>query len=157
MKKTFVIVICMLLLCTVGCSNNKEKEKENKPEPIKQATENQVVINLFHWNQCSHCKEEISWLKGLENKYSYLKVNYFEVGAEEELTSKIRLELNITNSSVPLTVIGTDYIIGFGGSAKAKIMNTIDKYKEFEYCDLVNLVVNNESTLECYNINNSNN
>ena len=34
-------------------------------------------------------------------------------------------------------------------------MNTIEKYKEVDYCDIVEKIENGEDTLECYDVNNN--
>ena len=156
MKKYLIMLLAVF--CLVGC--NKQTKKDNNiidepvvideptdPEPIDEKI---VEINLFHWNQCSHCKDEIAWLTELAERNSYIKINYYEVTEYEELVSKVRKELEIKDQAVPLTVIGSDYILGFGDSTKAKMMNMIEKYHEKDYCDLVTLIVNGEDTEDCY-------
>jgi len=154
MKKYLIVILAILLLvgCNVKDTDNSSKNENNKKEEVS----NYVTVNLFHWNSCSHCKEEITWLEGLKEKRNNLKINYYEVSEQPELVALIREEFGIDNESVPLTVIGTDYVLGFGGAAKTKIMNLIDQYGEFEYCDLVSLVKNGEETEACYQKNNQN-
>ena len=84
--KKYIIILIMLLL-VVGCNKSKNNEENNnKPKPNQEM----VVINLFHWSQCSHCKEEINWLKELEKREDYIKVNYYEVTEYEDLNAKVR-------------------------------------------------------------------
>ena len=144
MKK---IIIVMLLFVLVGC-NKAEKTKEPVVEPTE--PENVVTINLFHWNSCSHCKEEIAWLKELQERRNDIKINYYEVTEYTELQDKVREELYVMGDGVPLTVIGTDYILGFGDSTKARITNLIDKYADKDYCDVVSLIKDNKDTTDCY-------
>lgn len=147
MKK---ILIVMLLFILVGCGKVKTEEPIVEPkEP-----DNVVVINLFHWNQCSHCKEEITWLKELDERRDDIKINYYEVTEYTDLVTAVREELYVMGEGVPLTVIGTDYILGFGDSTKARITNLIDKYSGKDYCDIVSLVKDNKDTEECYLQNN---
>lgn len=148
MKKYIIIVL--LLLLTVGCSKNNNNENNNKKKEKKPEVENVVKVNLFHWSQCSHCHDEIEWLKELLERKDYIKVNYYEVTAYQELSTKVREELDVLGEGVPLTVIGTDYILGFGDSTKARLTNLIEKYHEKEYCDIVSLIINNEDTTDCY-------
>ena len=145
------ILIIMLLFLLVGC-NKTEKTVEPTVDPKK--PENVVVINLFHWNQCSHCKEEITWLKELEQRRDDIKINYYEVTEYTDLSEAVREELYVMGDGVPLTVIGTDYIVGFGDSTKARITNLIDKYADKDYCDIVSLIIDNKDTEECYLQNN---
>ncbi len=141
-------VILLLILFTFGCNKTtKNEENNNKPTPV---SENVVEINLFHWSQCSHCQEEIAWLKEIEKRKDYIKINYYEVTEYTELSDKVREELAVLGDGVPLTVIGTDYILGFGDSTKARLMNLIEKYHEKDYCDIVSLVSEGKDTTECY-------
>ena len=148
MKKVLII---MLLFLLVGCNKTEDKEEPTvdpkKPEYV-------VTINLFHWNQCSHCKEEITWLKELDERRDDIKINYYEVNEYPDLVESVREELYVLSEGVPLTVIGTDYILGFGDSTKARITNLIDKYADKDYCDIVSLIISGEDTTECYLQNN---
>lgn len=155
MRKVLLLIVFCLLI--VGCNNNKQNKDDVLKEPEVQINEDEdkVIINLFYWESCSHCHEEIGWLETIERNYDYLAVKYYEVEEYTELVDNVRNELAIEGSSVPLTVIGTDFFIGFGGSAKAKIMNTIEKYSGHDYCDLVNLIKNNEDTGSCFDKNNN--
>ena len=86
----------------------------------------------------------------MEKRNDYIKVNYYEVTEYEDLVEQVRTELGVMGDGVPLTVIGSEYILGFGDSMKARIMNLIDKYKGKDYCDIVSLVEKNEDTTSCY-------
>ena len=147
MKKYIIIVLILLL--AIGC-NKVENNDNNKKEEKKVEPTNIVTINLFHWSQCSHCKEEITWLKELEKRKDYIKINYYEVTEYTDLSNAVREELSVLGDGVPLTVIGTDYILGFGDSTKARLTNLIEKYHEKEYCDIVPLIQNNQDTTDCY-------
>ena len=155
MKKVLVFLLLSFLI--VGCQDKETNKEEVKKDPEVQIDEkgDKVVVNLFYWNGCSHCHDEKEWLETLEANNDYLKVNYYEVTEYDELVTSVRNEFLIEGSSVPLTVIGTDYFIGFGNSSKARIMNTIEKYKEVDYCDIVEKIENGEDTLECYDVNNN--
>lgn len=155
MKKILVFILLSFLI--VGCQDKETNKEEVKKDPEVQIDEkgDKVVVNLFYWTGCSHCHDEKEWLETLEANNDYLKVNYYEVTEYDELVTSVRNEFLIEGSSVPLTVIGTDYFIGFGNSSKARIMNTIEKYKEVDYCDIVEKIENGEDTLECYDVNNN--
>lgn len=148
MKKVLII---MLLFLLVGCNKIEDKEE---PTVDPKDPEYVVTINLFHWNQCSHCKEEITWLKELDERRDDIKINYYEVNEYPDLVESVREELYVLSEGVPLTVIGTDYILGFGDSTKARITNLIDKYADKDYCDIVSLIINGEDTTKCYLQNN---
>ena len=114
MKKVLII---MLLFLLVGCNKIEDKEE---PTVDPKDPEYVVTINLFHWNQCSHCKEEITWLKELDERRDDIKINYYEVNEYPDLVESVREELYVLSEGVPLTVIGTDYILGFGDSSQER-------------------------------------
>lgn len=157
MKKLFLFLITILLI--TGCSKDVNNEK-NDPgvEPTKPATKkervgnNDVIVNLFYWNSCSHCHEEIEWLKYIDEKYENVSVNYYEITEYNDLDQKVRNALSIESTSVPLTIIGTDYYIGFGDSSKAKLMNSIENNASFESCNIVDKIANGEDFSSCYDI-----
>ena len=80
-----------------------------------------VNLYLFHSSTCPHCKEERAYLKKLKKKYDYLKVIEYEVHDSALVTEKVRDSLGIKESYVPITVIGSDYIIGFSSATKDDI------------------------------------
>ena len=67
MKKLFLFLMAILLI--TGCSISVKEDNNPGVEPTKPATkkekvgENDVIVNLFYWNSCSHCHEEMEWLK----------------------------------------------------------------------------------------------
>jgi len=106
-----------------------------------------LKINLFHSDSCPHCKSEIKYLTTLDDN---IEVEYYEVSEHSELVDKVRKNLNIKNAYVPLTVIGTDYIIGFDDNTKAEIKKLIEIYKDKEYCDIVDTTINELSIDNCF-------
>ena len=87
-----------------------------------------VDLYLFHSDSCPHCKAEIKYLKNLD--YDYLKIHYYEVSKYPKLVDKVRKAYDIDNSYVPLTIIGSDYIIGYSESMNDEINNLIESYKD---------------------------
>lgn len=145
MKKVTILIITLLLL--VGCSK-EEKEIEKPTEEVKK-----VTINLFYMEGCEHCENEREWLEGLNNEN--IEIIEYEVYSYPELNYNIRVALNSEMNSVPLTIIGTEYINGFGTSTRSRIMNLVDKYVDKDYCDLVSTVKNNGDIESCFNKNNN--
>ena len=112
-----------------------------------------VNLYLFHSSTCPHCKEERAYLKKLQKKYDYLKVKEYEVHDSALVTEKVRDGLGIKESYVPITVIGSDYIIGFSSVTKDDIEDLIKEYKDSEYCDVVNAIIKGKDVKKCKNIN----
>ena len=104
-----------------------------------------VNVYLFHSDSCPHCKREIEYLKTLDD----VNVKYYEVSSYSNLLSKVRKELNIKESSVPLTIIGSDYVIGYSDEIKNNIDSMIESYSEKEHCDVVEDIIQNKDIKSC--------
>ena len=87
-----------------------------------------VDLYLFHSDSCPHCKAEIKYLKNLD--YDYLKIHYYEVSKYPKLVDKVRKAYDIDNSYVPLTIVGSDYIIGYSENTNDKLTDLIESYHE---------------------------
>ena len=112
-----------------------------------------VKLYLFHSSTCPHCKEERAYLKKLQKKYDYLKVKEYEVHDSMSVTEQVRDGFGIKESYVPITIIGSDYIIGFSSVTKDDIENLIKEYKDSDYCDVVNAIIKGKDIKKCKNIN----
>lgn len=96
-------------------------------------SEDKVVLYLFHGEECPHCNSERKWLKTIENKYDNLEIVYYEVWHSDENSlylQEVFNKLEVTKNSIPFTVIGEKYFIGFSDSVKIKIEDTIKYYLE---------------------------
>ena len=114
-----------------------------------------VNLYLFHSSTCPHCKEERAYLKKLKKKYDYLKVKEYEVHDSALVTEKVRDGLGIKESYVPITVIGSDYIIGFSSATKDDIESLIKEYNDTDYCDAVNYIIKDKDYKKCMDKNKS--
>ena len=100
-----------------------------------------VDLYLFHSESCPHCKAEIKYLKSLD--YDYLKIHYYEVNKYPKLVDKVRKAYDIDNSYVPLTIVGSDYIIGYSESMNDQIEELIQSYhKNGGGYNVVNKIIN---------------
>lgn len=122
---------------------------------INIASAREVNLYLFHSSTCPHCKEERTYLKQLENKYDYLNVLEYEVHDYISVTTKVRDELKIKESYVPITIVGSDYIIGFSTSTKSEIESLIKKYHDNDLCDAVDLIIKGKNIDNCVKKNNN--
>ena len=114
-----------------------------------------VNLYLFHSSTCPHCKEERAYLKKLKKKYDYLKVKEYEVHDSALVTEKVRDSLGIKESYVPITVIGSDYIIGFSSATKDDIESLIKEYNDTDYCDAINYIIKDKDYKKCMDKNKS--
>lgn len=112
--------------------------------------EDRLTIYLFHSEECPHCRSEKKWLESYKLKNSKIAVKYYEKEQEKELLSKVRKSLGIKNSYVPLTVIGSDYFIGYNADTQKQMEEAISAYlDQEEYCDIVSLVKEGKDTEGC--------
>ena len=117
--------------------------------PFCNALQKNVTVNLFYSSSCPHCKHEKEFLATLDN----IEVNKYEVSEYSDLLLKVRNELGIKESVVPITIIGSDYLIGFSDEIETEILSMIDSYSKKEYCDIVDLIIENKDTSKCRDIN----
>ena len=89
-----------------------------------------VDLYLFHSDSCPHCQAERNYLNKLEKKYDYLKVHEYEISKYPKLVDKVRKAYEIDNSYVPLTIIGSDYIIGYSQSMNDQFKDLIKSYHD---------------------------
>ena len=108
-----------------------------------------VNLYLFHSSTCPHCKEERAYLKDLKKKYDYLKVKEYEVHDSMSVTEQVRDGLGIKESYVPITIVGSDYIIGFSSATKSDIEALIEEYHDSDYCDVVNAIIKGKDVKKC--------
>lgn len=147
MKKIVILIIIsiFLLMPTSINANVTTLSDEN---------EDKLTIYLFHSKTCSHCKKEIEWLDKYKDEKDGIKIEYYEVSENDKLLTSVRKSLNIRNSYVPLTVIGSDYFIGYSDDIKKQMEAAVDAYLGKEYCDIVNLVKEDKNTTGCRSENN---
>lgn len=108
-----------------------------------------VDLYLFYSSTCPHCKDERTYLKDLQKKYDYLTVHEYEVHDNISVTTKVKDGLGIKESYVPITVIGSDYIIGFSSATKSDIESLIDKYHNNDGCDATKKIIQGKSIKSC--------
>lgn len=116
--------------------------------------EDKVTLHLFYSNSCGHCKKEKEWLEEYTKENPFIEVKQYEMDSQPALLKNVRKALSIHNSYVPLTVIGSDYFIGYNNDIQKQIKDAIDAYKGEEYCDIVELVAEGKDTKGCRTENN---
>ncbi|MBQ9319067.1 MAG: hypothetical protein IJR82_05490 [Bacilli bacterium] len=107
-----------------------------------------VDVYLFHSDSCPHCAKEREYLESIK-KDEGLNIHYYEVSEFANITDKVRDNLSIGNSYVPLTIIGSDYIIGFSDNTKKEIEELIDSYRNTDYCSVVKVILSDGDVDEC--------
>lgn len=104
--------------------------------------EGKINLYFFRMVGCPHCAEEEIWLKDIKEKYNdYLNVYEYEVKNNKinrKYYNEVKKALNDdVTKSVPYTVIGKTYFVGFSEAVSVQIENKIK--------ELINDNVNNEN------------
>lgn len=105
-----------------------------------QQTPNEVRLYLFYGKGCPHCTEEEKFLKDLEKQYSNLKILNFEIWYNknnQKILQEVAVKLNTKTGSVPFTVIGDQYVLGFNKSIGEEIKYYIDYCSKYKCKDVV--------------------
>ena len=106
--------------------------------------EDELKLYFFHGKGCPHCAEEKKFLNNIKKKYSNLKVIKYEVWYDDsnaELLEKIKNEMDVKGTGVPVTVIGDTIILGYGSGTSEKIRRAIEFYQKVEYRDAVSEIL----------------
>ncbi len=105
--------------------------------PISVKATEKVNLYLFYSTSCSHCASEEKFLTQLEKKYDYLTVYKYEVSSSSsiEVLEKAFDELDFKTSSVPITIIGSQYFIGYSTTTGYQMEDMIKYYSSFAHKD----------------------
>ncbi len=135
MKKYFIGIILMLFAFNVNALTVPEKDSGNK-----------VTIYLFRGDGCGYCSKAIEYFNGLAGKYDdYFELKAYEVWYDKSnsnLLDEVKKELSISETGVPLFVIGDDYhTVGFSEAMSDSILEAAFlAYKDENYTDVVKAV-----------------
>lgn len=107
-----------------------------------------IKVYFFHGDGCPHCKEENKFLEKMKDKYKKIKVEKYEVWDNKDnqiLMEKVKNKMDISENGVPLTIIGSTYVIGYSESFNDEIERIINFYLENnnKYSDVVGSIKNN--------------
>lgn len=120
-KIIFSLIFCFLFLPNVNALEN-------------------VKLYLFYNYDCPHCADEKVYLKELEEEYDNLEIIKYEVKKDEEnkeLLSEFLKQQGWDINAVPLTIIGTNYFVGYNDDIGTKIRCAVNYYGNNVHRDLV--------------------
>lgn len=130
MKKFRLLIFALLLFIPISVFAIKDTYEDKIYDIVGVIKEdNKINLYLFRGEGCPHCKQEEKWLKQIKKEYGdYLNIYDFEVWYNKDNQDKYnkvaeKLELNI--NSIPFTIIGDKYFIGFSDTNKSNMENTI--------------------------------
>ena len=104
----------------------------------------ELNIYLFYSDICSTCEAEIEFLEDYVKENDLNLITYETTKSDENanLLVEVREALNNNENTVPYTVIGTTGMTGFNDTVENQIKVAVEKYKEEEYVDIVDVVIN---------------
>ena len=131
------IVMILLLIIPFNIYAISEKYQDKVASITNTETDNNKInLYLFKGAECPHCAEEKEWLETIKEDYKdYLNIYEFEVWHDEnnaKLLDQVKEEMKSTSNSVPFTVIGKYYFVGFSETTASNIENRIKEYAELE-------------------------
>lgn len=128
--KKYIIDEMFVSKYNISISNENAKMEKNfipnKKTYTFEYNNPKIRVYMFKQKDCPHCIEESAYMKKLLNDYS----NIFEL-VSHEYTDKYDLFMSslkhfkVQRIGYPLTVIGDDYVFGFGSSDKTRIKRKI--------------------------------
>lgn len=128
--KKYIIDEMFVSKYNISISNGNAKMEKNfipnKKTYTFEYNNPKIMVYMFKQKDCPHCIEESAYMKKLLNDYS----NIFEL-VSYEYTDKYDLFMSslkhfkVQRIGYPLTVIGDDYVFGFGSSDKTRIKRKI--------------------------------
>lgn len=128
--KKYIIDEMFVSKYNISISNDNAKIEKNfipnKKTYTFEYNNPKIMVYMFKQKDCPHCIEESAYMKKLLNDYS----NIFEL-VSYEYTDKYDLFMSslkhfkVQRIGYPLTVIGDDYVFGFGSSDKTRIKRKI--------------------------------
>ena len=125
-KMKYIKKILFAIVCFCFISNVSAKEN--------------VKLYLFYNYDCPHCAEEKVYLSQLEEEYDNLEIIKYEVKQNEEnreLLSNFLENKDWEVRGVPLTIIGTNYFVGYNDDIGNKIRCAVNYYSDNEHRNLI--------------------
>lgn len=114
------------------------------------ASDNLVNIYLFHSDTCSHCQADVDFLDLVSDRYSNVRVYKYEVHDDNnrKMYEEVALLYGVPVGSVPLTVIGDKFFLGYSDDSRLTFNRAILYYSKYGYNDRVASIVGNDKLPE---------
>lgn len=139
MKYIKNILICLIALVVFIPTNMKAIDNVDQ--------KHEVTLYLFYGETCVHCAAEKEFLKEIQGDYDNLNIVLYEVwnnANNRVLYDLVREKMDIEQMSVPLTIIGDSYFVGYGDYIGVDILNKIDEQSYTDTIDVVDAIIKGE-------------
>ena len=146
MKKFYWILIFILCLIPINGYAISEDYKDVVSDILETKVEKEKInIYLFRGKGCPHCADEEKWLESIKKEYGdYINVYDYEVWYNKDnakLLDKVKKKLNTYSSSIPFTVIGEKYYVGFSDTTSSNMENQIKTYLDLDSSNKLKLPI----------------
>ncbi len=121
----------------LGLGEPKEEKIEYKDviaDIVGNNDTSKVTVYFFHQDGCPHCAKEKEFLNKIKDKYD-INILDFEVSKNStnlEYINEAKAKFMVDGYSVPFTVIGTKYFIGYDSTYSEDMENIIKVYLGLE-------------------------
>ncbi len=146
MKKFYWILIFILCLIPINGYAISEDYKDVVSDILETKVEKEKInIYLFRGKGCPHCADEEKWLESIKKEYGdYINVYDYEVWYNKDnakLLDKVKKKLNTYSSSIPFTIIGEKYYVGFSDTTSSNMENQIKTYLDLDSSNKLKLPI----------------
>lgn len=112
-----------------------------------------VTVHLFHSEGCPHCRDERAFLEEIAPRYPDVEFALYEISKDAsaaKLLGKVGEALKTTIPGVPFTVIGDQFVVGFGSSETTglQIEKLIQQQQKTQRPDVVQALLLDSATAE---------
>lgn len=137
MKKFYWLIIFMICLIPFNVCAISDSYEDKIYEIVDvEKDSDKINIYLFRGEGCPHCAQEEEWLNSIKEEYGdYVNIYDFEVWHNDDNAKKldkVKKELDSESTSIPFTVIGDNYYVGFSDITSSKMENQIKEYLDLD-------------------------
>lgn len=141
MNKILKSLLIMVLTFTfVITTVSAAKESDDKVTTNSTTEKSKVNLYLFRRTGCPHCQDELVYLDKIINKYkSKINIIVYDVtaGGNSKLIEDVANTLKYQVNGVPFTLIGSQYLEGFGEGLEGKLKDLIETGYDKQEEDIV--------------------
>lgn len=116
------------------------------------AIDDHLKIYILYQENNQELQKEQEWLKEYLEDKDKIDIVYLNKNSNinQDLNDKISKILKIKTNEVPITIIGSDYVVGFDKNIQIELTQMIDAYQNSnEYCDLIVTINSQKDENEC--------
>jgi len=112
-----------------------------------------VTVHLFHSDGCPHCRDERAFLEEIAPQYPTVEFALYEISKDAsaaKLLGKVGEALKTTIPGVPFTVIGDQFVVGFGSpeTTGVQIERLIEQQQQSQRPDVVKALLLESTTTD---------